>query len=58
LEKCVLGIKQCSEEKPCPMHSGYRSIKKDLIKLFETKTIQDLATELSSGETYINLRKK
>jgi Rrf2 family protein len=58
LEKCVLGLKQCSEEKPCPMHSGYRSIKKDLIKLFETKTIQDLATELSSGETYINLRKK
>jgi Rrf2 family protein len=58
LEKCVLGLKQCSEEKPCPMHSGYRSIKKDLIKLFETKTIQDLANELAEGNTYINLRKR
>src|SRR5262245_36404222 len=42
LEKCVLGLKQCSESKPCPMHGQYKSIKQQLIKLFETKTIQSL----------------
>src|SRR5574338_901533 len=35
LEKCVLGLKQCSEKKPCPMHSQYKDIKQKLILLFE-----------------------
>src|SRR5262245_62323822 len=28
LEKCVLGLKRCSETKPCPMHSKYKVIKR------------------------------
>lgn len=48
LEKCVLGLKQCSELKPCPMHSRYKLIKPQLIELFEKRTIQHLADELKS----------
>lgn len=48
LEKCVLGLKQCSEEKPCPMHSQYKYIKQQLKELFESKTIQELADELKN----------
>lgn len=54
LEKCILGLNQCSEAKPCPMHSKYKSIKKKLIKLFETKTIQQLAADIKDGEVFIN----
>ena len=57
LEKCVLGLKQCSEQKPCPMHAQYKVIKKDLIHLFETKTINDLATDITNGVAFINNRK-
>jgi Rrf2 family iron-sulfur cluster assembly transcriptional regulator len=57
LEKCVLGLKQCSETKPCPMHSKYKSIKHQLIKLFETKTIKQLADEMAGGNTFINNKK-
>lgn len=46
LDKCVLGLKQCSELKPCPMHSQYKTIKLQLKELFEAKTIQNLADEL------------
>jgi len=46
LEKCVLGLKQCSETEPCPMHSQYKLIKQQLKKLFEEKTIQNLVDEL------------
>jgi Rrf2 family protein len=53
LEKCVLGLKRCSEVNPCPMHSQYKLIKPQLIKLFETKTIQNLADEISSGASVI-----
>jgi Rrf2 family protein len=46
LDKCVLGLKQCSEVKPCPMHHQYKSIKFRLKELFESKTIQSLADEI------------
>ncbi|MBE2229925.1 MAG: Rrf2 family transcriptional regulator [Chitinophagaceae bacterium] len=46
LNKCILGLKQCSEESPCPMHEQYKSVKQKLKSLFETKTILELAEEL------------
>jgi Rrf2 family protein len=54
LEKCVLGLKQCSEIHPCPMHNEYKSIKRQLIKLFVSKTIQQVADDMKDGEIYIN----
>lgn len=54
LEKCVLGLKRCSEVTPCPMHFQYKTIKQQLIKLFTSKTIQELADEIKEGEVYIN----
>ena len=57
LKKCVLGLKECSETKPCPMHHQYKLIKPQLIKMFETKTIRDLADEIASGKSYINNKK-
>ena len=56
--KCVLGLKDCSETQPCPMHFQYKPIKHQLIHLFETKTIEDLAEGLTSGGAFIaNLSK-
>lgn len=57
LERCVLGLNQCSEIQPCPMHSQYKLIKKQLILLFETKTIQQLASEIKDGEVFIKNNK-
>jgi len=54
IEKCILGLNQCSEEKPCPMHAQYKSIKQQLIILFQTKTIQQLAEDIKDGEIFIN----
>jgi Rrf2 family transcriptional regulator, iron-sulfur cluster assembly transcription factor len=51
--KCVLGLKACSEAQPCPMHFQYKPIKQQLIRLFETKTIRDLAKELKTGERFL-----
>jgi Rrf2 family iron-sulfur cluster assembly transcriptional regulator len=54
LERCILGLNKCSEAKPCPMHSQYKLIKQQLIKLFETKTILELASDIKDGEVFIN----
>lgn len=53
LNKCVLGLDKCSESKPCPMHSRYKSIKKQLLQLFETETIGKLATDAKLGSVFI-----
>lgn len=58
LDKCVLGLAECSEKKPCPMHSRYKLIKKQLIDLFETETIGKLAYDSKSGKVFINNKKK
>jgi hypothetical protein len=56
LEICVFGLPQCSESKPCPMHSKYRIIRKELIKLFETETIRHLANDKKTGDIFIHLK--
>jgi Rrf2 family iron-sulfur cluster assembly transcriptional regulator len=58
ITKCILGLRECSDLKPCPMHARYKIIKLQLIQLFETKTIQDLADEISKGKLFINNNRK
>lgn len=54
LKKCVLGLKMCSEVRPCPMHFKYKVIKEKLRILFEEKTLQQLAEEMATEATFIN----
>lgn len=54
IDKCVLGLKKCSEVDPCPMHHQYKKIKAELIALFESKTIQQLANEIDKGKAVIS----
>lgn len=56
-KKCVLGLQQCSEIKPCPLHYAYKPIKLQLIDLFEKETIQSLAQEINNGGAFINILK-
>jgi len=53
LDKCVLGLKKCSDTKPCPMHNQYKTIKVQLKNLFLSKTIQDLADEMETSDRYL-----
>jgi Rrf2 family protein len=58
LEKCVLGLAECSEQTPCPMHAEYKLIKQQLIRLFSSKTIQLIAEESGKGALYIAKRRQ
>ncbi len=40
------------------MHSKYKIIKEQLIALFETKTIQQLADDIKNGDVFINNKDK
>lgn len=53
-DKCILGLKKCSEINPCPLHFEFKAIRKDLSALFETKTIQQTAEETDKENIFIN----
>ncbi len=53
LNKCVLGLSKCSEQNPCPMHSKYKFIKAQLIELFESQSIQELAENMNNKDVFI-----
>jgi hypothetical protein len=40
------------------VHGQYKSIKQQLIKLFETKIINDLSSDLDKGLFFISNKKK
>lgn len=54
---CGLGLKQCSDTHPCPMHNEYRKIREGVSKMLSRQTIQDLAKEINSGKTFVKSKK-
>lgn len=50
---CVLGLKNCSEKNPCPVHHEYKEIKKNLIKMMDTNTIGKFNDKLDTGKFFL-----
>ena len=53
LEDCVLGLKKCSSEKPCPVHFSVQPLKHKFRKELEENSIASFAEKVKSGETYL-----
>ena len=43
---CGLGLSECSEEHPCPVHDTFKIARDNLLTLFKTKLIKDLSDEI------------
>jgi len=53
LDACSLGLKQCSDVFPCPIHAEVKSYKEKLSKFMREKTVQQMAVDLATGKTYL-----
>jgi Rrf2 family protein len=54
--KCVIGVKYCSEqENPCALHSRYADLRNEIKDLFEKETLAELALEVKDGKFNINI---
>src|SRR6056297_636102 len=51
LEECVLGLKKCSSEKPCPVHFSVQPFKKQFLRELEENSIESFAEKVKKGET-------
>jgi Rrf2 family transcriptional regulator, iron-sulfur cluster assembly transcription factor len=50
---CGLGLKQCNEEKPCPVHHKFKAIRNNLKKMLEATSVDELSRGLSNGITFL-----
>ncbi|MBK9329565.1 MAG: Rrf2 family transcriptional regulator [Sphingobacteriales bacterium] len=48
---CVLGLNDCSEEYPCPVHHKFKHIKKDIREMLENTNILEMSNGLKEGLT-------
>jgi len=48
---CGLGLAQCSETNPCPLHHEFKAIRNQLKDLLEQTTIADFSESLNLGIT-------
>ncbi len=55
-DTCGLGLHECNEEKPCPIHSQYQIIKGNLYKLLSEKTIETMKDDLESGIAFMQFQ--
>jgi len=59
VSECILGLRECSEKNPCPMHFQYKTIKPLLLNMLDHKSIGELAREMKDPKiTITNLRRK
>ena len=53
LHTCTLGLKECSDKFPCPIHHQIKKYKERLRKVMKETTLQELSADLSRGKTFL-----
>ncbi|MEP2348889.1 MAG: Rrf2 family transcriptional regulator, partial [Algoriphagus sp.] len=48
---CGLGLKECDDEQPCPMHNKFVQIRADLKSMLNSTSILELAQGLETGKS-------
>lgn len=51
--RCGLGLSNCSENHPCPVHEKFKFVKKDLIYMLENTTLEELSLGIKKGQTFL-----
>ena len=51
---CILGLKACSEKRPCPLHFEFKEIKSQLSRGLESTKLDEFQEKLLSGNFYLS----
>ncbi|WP_126972663.1 RrF2 family transcriptional regulator [Gynurincola endophyticus] len=51
---CGLGLSNCSEKNPCPLHLEFKKVRRQLNRMFRETTIGDFNEELLKGNFTLN----
>ncbi len=53
LHNCALGLKECSDRFPCPIHNEIKQYKDRLRKVMRETTVERLADNLANGTAFL-----
>ncbi len=52
---CGMGLKECNDEKPCPIHNEYGPLRDGFLKVISDKTIGDFKDDIKAGRSFVIL---
>lgn len=55
---CGIGLKECSEVHPCPVHNEFKKIRELLLIMLTTTTLEELASGVKSGDFHLKILNK
>ncbi|KUJ60100.1 Rrf2 family transcriptional regulator [Flavobacteriaceae bacterium CRH] len=55
---CGIGLKECSETHPCPVHNDFKKIRELLVAMLTTTTLEDLASGVKAGDFHLKIVNK
>ncbi len=51
---CGLGLYECNEDKPCPIHRDYQIVKGNFYKILSEKTIRSIRDDIENEIAFMN----
>jgi len=52
---CMLSLKKCDHNKPCPLHKSINPLRTKLIENFKNKTIEEASNDVILGKCFLPL---
>ena len=53
-DQCGIGLKKCSDKKPCPVHFEYKTVKEKTRELLNSKTLAELCEDVEQGRSFVS----
>ena len=50
---CGLGLKECSEKRPCPIHNEFKKIRKEMHDMLQSATLNEFNEKLERKLTFL-----
>ena len=55
-DRCGIGLKTCSDKKPCPIHFEYKAVKDKTRELLNSKTLSELCEDVKNGHSIVTYK--
>lgn len=52
--RCGIGLRNCSNENPCPIHHDYMKVREEMNRIVRNETIYSLASKVADGKAVLN----
>lgn len=54
-ERCAIGVKECNDEHPCPIHDRFKSLKDQLEEYLSQETLKSLSGKITAVNSKVTI---